>query len=250
MSELSNEDRKKRIENIVKVVGLLVAGFIVAPFIFTAIQGLIGLAVAAGVGLSIIYMTPVIAMKMANWRIKLITSEATKNPIPSLQNEYNRQSAVLADKMARLKEFATEVKSFAGEVVGFSKRYPEKAATYKEQQTKMELLLESRMKKWQEAKQKLDEFDLCIQETEAEWKLSQSALAVNRKSGESDEEFFAKLSTKAALDSVKKSMASAMTELDMCMMEETVPHKSMLNTDIGTLDKNPPNSVARSKIAV
>ena len=44
------ELKRKRIEAVVKIVAMLVTGFVVAPFIFIAVKGLIGLAIAGVIG--------------------------------------------------------------------------------------------------------------------------------------------------------------------------------------------------------
>lgn len=113
MKELNDQARRKRIETIVKVAGLAVAGFVVAPFVYIAIQGLIGLTIAGFLSLCIIYATPVAASKLANWRLKLLKAEAMKNPVETLQNQYVKKTQALDDFREQIKIFSTQVLTFA-----------------------------------------------------------------------------------------------------------------------------------------
>ena len=110
MNELTLQTRRNRIETGVKVVGLAVAGFVVAPFISVAIQGIIGLAVAATVSLGIVYATPAVASSLANWRLKLIKAEAMRNPVETLQNQYVK-------KQQALEEFREQIRIFSAQVL-------------------------------------------------------------------------------------------------------------------------------------
>src|ERR1035441_6435880 len=103
---LTPEQRKQRLETILKVVGVAVVGFIVAPFILQAIGGLIGLGVAAAIGFVGINFFSYFSMKVANWRLKAIKAEAMKNPCETLQNEYIKKSHALDDYRTNIARFA------------------------------------------------------------------------------------------------------------------------------------------------
>ena len=57
------DQKRKRIEMLVKLAGLGIAGFLVAPFILATIQGIVGLAVALALGWGLVNFAPFFAMK-------------------------------------------------------------------------------------------------------------------------------------------------------------------------------------------
>ncbi len=89
------EQKKAKFGNWIKVAALGVVGLLVAPFIMMAIGGLIGLAVAAAVGFVLVQLAPWFALKVANYKyrlmdaekvehIKQVVSAAEQNPIETL----------------------------------------------------------------------------------------------------------------------------------------------------------------------
>jgi hypothetical protein len=58
-----------------------------APLAIMLVKGLVGLVLAALIGLAAINFAPVIAMKFANQGLRMVMSEAGKNPIETLYNE-------------------------------------------------------------------------------------------------------------------------------------------------------------------
>ena len=108
-TQLTPEQRKKRVETAVKVAGLTVAGILFAPVALLAVGGLIGIIIAGTISLSIIYATPVVAMKLANWRLKMLKAEATKNPVETLQNQYVQKEAALQQLKENIRTFTAQV---------------------------------------------------------------------------------------------------------------------------------------------
>src|SRR6187399_3421311 len=93
-----DDPRAKRWGLFAKYAALLVTGFIVAPYIWVAIGGLIGLIAAAGV-FGITWMTKDwLYMKAGNMRLSLIKREAATNPVETLQAEHLRNSEMLQER--------------------------------------------------------------------------------------------------------------------------------------------------------
>ncbi len=214
------EQKRKRIELFAKIAALLIVGFFVAPIIFISIKGLIGLLLASGVAFVAINFIPWFSSLVANWRLKAIKHEAAKNPIETLENDYRIKMNNLSSRGEEIKKFGSSVNQYESEVTEFSKLYPDRAPTYKIQLDKMRELLSIRKKKYLEAKQSLHNYDLEIQRTRAEWKMSQSALQLAKDSGMSEDDFFNQLKATTAIDSVQESLNMAFADLDFCLMEE------------------------------
>lgn len=223
------EPKRKRIEAFVKIAALLVLGFIIQPFVFLAIKGLVGL-VVAGVSslLAINVIFPWLAMKVANWRIKVIKYEASLNPIETLQNEYMQHEQSLLSKQDHIVAFAADVKGFAGELEELKQKFPAKAPMFNEQYQNMRALLENRKQKYEAAKEALLLFANQIEEAKAIWKVAQSALRVTKTAGSVQDEFFSRLKTETAFDSVQLSMNTAFAELEGSLMDESVKQTASL----------------------
>lgn len=214
------EQKRKNIEKLAKIGALLVVGFFVAPFIFLSIKGLIGLIIASGIGFVAINFIPWFSSLVANWRLKAIKYEASKNPIETLENDYRIKMTNLGQRGEDIRKFGASVGQYESEVTEFSKLYPDRAPTYRAQLTKMRELLEIRKRKFLEAKESLRKYDLEIQKASAEWKMSQSALRLARDAGMSEDDFFNKIKSETALDSVQESLNMAFADLDFALLEE------------------------------
>lgn len=214
------EVKRKRIETIVKVAAVGAVGFFVAPFVFIAIKGLIGLVVAAMVSLTAINLTPWFAAKVANWRLKAIKHEASKNPIETLQNEYQARHDALLVFERSIKAFSAEVMNFKDKLAGFKKSYPEEAPRFDGQFNNMQSLLLSRKEKYKLAYKNLEIFSGEITKASAIWDMAQAAAAMNKLAGVNEQEFLAKIQVETALDSVQKSMSIAFSDLEVSLLEE------------------------------
>jgi hypothetical protein len=218
-TQLTPEQRKQRIETALKITGVGVVGFLVAPFVLTAIGGILGLAIAAGISFTAVNMLPWFALKVSNWRLKAIKSEAMKNPVETLQTEYVK-------KESALKEFKENIRIFAGQVLGFGdqvKQYVkeglEDAQVYVDQLGKMKKLLEIRQQKYQEAKQALEEFADTIEKTNRKWKMALAAMAMNEAAGQMEGDAFDKICIETALESVQTKLNQSFADLEIALLD-------------------------------
>jgi phage shock protein A len=247
MNDIDTDIKRRRIETLVKVVATLIIGFFVAPFIFIAIKGLIGLAIAAAVSFILIQFTPYFAAVIANWRLKAIKYEASKNPIETLQNNYNDRIRALGQFRQCILDFAAEIQTFADKLSGFKKTYPDEAPKFDEQYSQMKQLLEIRKQKYIEARASLALYDKEIQKAKAIWDMAQAAAKMNKASGVDTDGFLAKIQVETALDSVQKSLNTAFADLEVSLMDEKgqkplptvmVDPKALPNKPADSLDLN------------
>lgn len=243
--ELTIEQRRERIKKWGTIGLIAAAGLIVSPIIFMAIQGLIGLAIAAVVGLTIVTFAPVVAMKFANWKLRSIKAEAMKNPIETLQNIYNEKRGALTTFKQNIESFTAQVGKYESELDQFKAKFPAKADVFEEQLTKMKQLLRVRVESYKNAKAELQLFDKKIEEADAMWKMSQSALALNKAAGMDIGDEFEKIKVETSLDSVELSMNNAFAQLETALMDSEdinsqllIPNKQPLTIDVTpTLEK-------------
>lgn len=75
----------KRINNWAKLGIIAVAALVAAPVVFVIIKGIVGLAVAALLGGTVIMVAPAVSMRIANTRLALKKREAMRAPIETMQ---------------------------------------------------------------------------------------------------------------------------------------------------------------------
>lgn len=241
------EQRRKRIELGVKLAALAAVGFFVAPMIFVAVKGLVGLALAAAVGVAAINLAPWYAAKMANWRLKAIKAEAAANPVETLQNAYAARLNDLAAKADAIKKFYAEVKSFEGRLVEFKQKFPEEAPRFDEQHQAMRKLLELRRAKYGQAQAEVVKFNNEVQRAKAIWEMAQAAAVMTKAAGVDADKFLERIQTETALDTVEKSMNAAFAELEMSLMEQgeptRVPLKASAEIDVDDVPELDPDKL-------
>ncbi len=242
------DKKRQNIETLVKIGAALLVGFLVAPFIFVAIKGLIGLAVAALIGTACIFFTPWVAAMFANWRLKAIKHEASKNPIETLQNDYQSRVEALQAFRESIRSFAGEVTSFKGKAEEFKEKYPKEAARFDEQLQKMVSLLNLRKNKYEEAKSNIALYAGEIDKAKAIWEMSQAAAAMNKAAGMNADEFFAKIQVETALDSVQKSLSTAFSDLEISLLDEKPDNKSKVTVEPAAAPKQVSDKVADSTL--
>ncbi len=237
------EQKRKRIENIVKVVGLCAVGFFVAPFIFVTIQGLVGLAVAAVVGLGLVNVgIPWFAVKMANWRLKALKHEASLNPIETLENQYSVRAEALNQIRNNLKEFYGVVQELAEQIKSYKAAYPDKTSQFEEKYHKMLALYQLRASKYKASMKQLEAFNALIEEKRVDWRVAQSA-AKAMKLANVGEDFQSRLMEDSALTSVQEGLNFAFSELEVSLLDEPP-------TPVLTVTTEPAKTTSRQRGAI
>lgn len=220
MTTQEQDRKRKRIETGVKIAAALGIGFLVAPFIFVAIQGLLGLVVAGAIGIAAINFAPVVAVKIANWRLKALKSEAMKNPVETLQNDYRNRETALADFREAINTFSAKVNSFADKVAAFKTQYPEEVEKFASQLSKMKQLLAIRHAKYKDASRELERYEEEIQKAGAIWEMGQAAAEMSKAAGMTEGDFYAKIMVETAINSVTENMNKAFAELETSLLDE------------------------------
>lgn len=219
-TQMDLEARRQRIQNIVRLLALLTVGFFVAPFIFIAIKGLVGLAIAGTMGIGMYYLSFPISAALANWRLKLIKAEAARNPVETLQNDYQKRQSALNSFKESIRNFTAEVQTFADKLSMFTKQYPAEAPKYRDQLSKMNQLLQLREAKFKQAQKNLADYEMEIQKAGAIWEMGCAAAKMNKAAGMTEDDFFAKIQVETALDSVQKNLNMAFADLEVSLLDE------------------------------
>ena len=220
------EQKHKRFKTIATVLGMGAIGLIVAPFIFMAIGGLIGLGIAAAIAFILVQLAPWFALKVANWKyrlidaekvehIKAVTEAAAENPIETL-------TALLIAKKAAFEVFKKSVEqaitarsNFKDKVAKFKERYPARAPEFEAQLQRMTDLTEKKKIALADAKQSLADGDMKLEEMKAYYEMSKDAIEANRAAGMDTGDAFEKLKADTACDAVFSQMNEAFAQLEV-----------------------------------
>src|SRR3954468_7808390 len=213
------DPRAKRWGVFAKYAALLGVGFVVAPYIFTAITGLVGLIVAAVILLLAWMLLPSVETAARNMRLKLIKAEAARNPIETLQNEYLRRQQSLNERKNKIERLAAKTASFGSKLSQFKRDYPNDAQAYQDIYDKMVLLARRSREQWVLAENQLQAFDREIDRAKAKWEMAIAASDLRQDAGKVEAEFLAKLKVESSFDAIETGMNSAFAQLDTLLME-------------------------------
>lgn len=218
------ESKRKQYETAGKVIALGVAGFFVAPVIFLTIKGLVGLAIAAGLGLLLVNVgAPWFGDKLANWKLKAIKAEAAKNPVETLQNDYKAKSIALDERKTAIEKLNGKIRTFSDKVDGIKSKYGVKDQSYIKLSADLSDLRRihaDRSLKWRAAYAELQKYAESIERAAMIWEAGLAAAAAHESSGLSEDEFYQKLRAETAFDSIQNSYNEALASLDTSLLDE------------------------------
>jgi hypothetical protein len=239
--QLTPEQRKERTEFIVKLVGLGGIALLVGPFMVTILHGLGALlAVAATVGVAYVVqkMWGVFALMVANWHLKALKAEATRNPVETLQTEYVKKQQALSQFKQQLIAFIAEVNNFAAKVRDYVKQGLEDAPIYQEQLAKMIQLQELRKQKYTDAEDSLAEFAEAIRRTDTKWKMACAAAHMSEAAGDMEGEVFDKICIETAIESVQTKLNQSFADLDLALLDDANSKKAADSKKLNQLAGN------------
>jgi hypothetical protein len=211
----SGNSKAKLIKWAIIVAGVAIA----APAALFILKGVLALAAAAFVGLGSIYLAPVVAMKFANQKVKMMVAEAQTNPIETLINQLDQKRQDAQRFADSITTFRTEVKNFEAKTTVFEKSYPDDAARFKSQLATMKQLLAFREGRYKQVQDELTNFAHAIDRAKAMWEMSQAAQQMNRIAGRQSSDTFEQIKTDAAVDSVMKSVNRAFSEMETSLLD-------------------------------
>lgn len=246
------DQKRQRIENLVKVALVLGVAFIVGPFIVAIVKGVIGLAIAFAVSYFGVQFAPVFGVKVANWRLKALKAEAAKNPIETLERSLQNRTEALGSFRDTIRNSSAELAQFKDKLAGFKKTYPQDAAKFDEQVSQMEQLLKHRVKRYEDAREGIEQFRVEIEKARAIWNMAQAAAAMNKAAGVDVDQFFMKIQTDTAIDSVQKSLNSAIADLELSLSDEKqAAPKQITDATVRTVDvKSTKNETSSAGLAL
>lgn len=232
-TEMEAEAKRKRLATGLKWGGVLVGTLLIAPLTSMILSGILGAAallVAGVAGYISIELAPWFAMKIANWRMKLITMEASKNPIETMHNVYLEQSRIIKEKDMKVVNFEGQLGDYHDKMLSFKKRYPEEAERYGEVENKMIRALASMKRRQIEAKKIQAEYKLQIEKAEAIYEMAKATMQVSELAGDVEQQIFMDIKKQVSFDTVNRSFNVAVAALSR-EVDSDIDYKALPSGD-------------------
>lgn len=218
--------KRDKLKTWATVIGIGLVGLIVAPFVLLSIGGIVGLAVAAALGFTMVTLAPWFALKVANWKYRLIDAEkvehikqvtkaAEENPIETLTALLIAKKQAYNVFKASVTQAITARSNFKDKVEKFKLKYPARAHEFETQLARMTDLVERKKKALAEAQTTLEDGDNKLEEMKAYYEMSRDAIEANRAAGMDTGDAFEKLKADTACDAVFESMNMAFAQLEV-----------------------------------
>lgn len=187
---------------------------VAAPAIFVVVQGMAGLMVAGTLGLAGVQLAPVVALKLANWRVRLMQGEARGNPMPTLENLLLDRRTALTQASIQLQSAIAQIDAFVEQARDFALANPTAAPRWLERASRAEQLREQKKRALRTAAESVAAFEQAVEHARTEWALVEAERAMSRSLGDSRGDPMAQLLERTALDSVRLRMNSAFASLE------------------------------------
>lgn len=194
------------------------------PIIFMALKGLVALIAFGLVGVTALTLAPVIAMKLANWKIQSIKAEAAANPIETLQNMRLEKAEQLGRGWDALKQIKTSVRNFQDKVDSFKEKFGQEdrqTIKFAEQLNTMRQVESQTQNRMERAAEALNLFDKEIERAGMIWEVALAGQKATNAAKMNSEDIYEKIKADTAIDSVSSSLNSVFAELETNMNEES-----------------------------
>jgi hypothetical protein len=228
MNQIDIDKKRKRTETLVKVGLLCVAAFFFAPIAATVVTGLVGLIVAGSIGCGVIFFAPWVAQKAGNLRLRLITAEAAKNPIQTLQGDLRDKTIALDNRKTAIENLNGQIRTFSDRVDAIADKYGKNDPSYVKLSgdlADLKRVYVDRCKKWNEAHKQLGLFGDQIDRAKMIWDAGLAAASARESSGLTEGEFYAKLKSDTAFDAIQNNYNTALASLDTALDDGKTPEQ-------------------------
>ena len=228
------EQKRNTYDKWFKVCLVALGALIISPIIFLVVKGIVGLIIAGTIGLLVVNFAPVVSMKLANWKVKVIVSEAKENPIATMVNLLYAKKIAFREFKEMVENAITGAKTFEMKCVQFAKQYPTRAVEFDQQLISIKQAVERKKVALRDAQSQLTEGENKLTEMRAYFDMAESLNAANKATGMDTGDLYEKLKLDTACDSVFESMnrAFATLEVESTLSIENNPSQSLSIIDV------------------
>lgn len=218
---LTAEQRAQKWGTVAKIAAVAALGFLVSPFVLSAIQGVLGLLALAAIYGTVWVTLPAIGDAAKNLRLKLVRAEAARDPIGTLQNEHLRQSAMLEERKIGMETSSGAIRSLNETIRKLEAEFPDSPELPQMRQDYADLraIEQQRADQWAEAYVTLGMFKKEIERAKRVWDVALALAKARGASGLSEEEWQATLKRDTSFDAIRLKLNSEMSALSTEKMQ-------------------------------
>ena len=187
---------------------------VVTPVAFLLVGGVAGLLVAGTLGMAGVQLAPVLAMKLAHLRLRLMQGEARGNPLPTLENLLLDRRAALTQASVQLQGAIAQIDAFVEQASTFALRHPDAAPRWRERAQRAEQLREQKQRALRTAAESVASFEQEVERARTEWALVEAERVLSTSLDATRGDPMALLMERTALDSVRLEMNRAFASLE------------------------------------
>lgn len=201
----------------------LLAAVAIAPVIFLAVKGIVGLALAVAVGLLVIHGAPLASRYLATVALEGFKGLARKNPVETRQLIAMKRREELTSIALAIRDFGAEVLNVEGHVVHLRKSGDEEGAHEMEvTASKLQQILAVRKAAYAKAAEAQKTYEATTLKVDRRWKAAQAAMKAQKLAGPSASKELDRIMSEEALESVETAMNKVFADLDHAMLTESL----------------------------
>jgi hypothetical protein len=221
MNEL--ELKRKNIEKWAKRLWLpliiAVGGFLISPFVLTALGGLIGGAALLVVGLACVNFAPTVAIWFANWRLKAMKYAVSLNPVEQLERRLKSAHEDLAVKKERIEKTHVVAQGLASQIEEHNTKFPDRPSRHQAKFEKLCRKIDMLSKLYKKTKAQVKEFGIFVDEKRSDWEIAKTFLEAN-KLVDAGAKFEEDLMTDTASRTIQEGLDMAFADLETSLLDE------------------------------
>ncbi len=219
----SQKTARPRLQTALKWGLGILSVIVIAPLAWLFVGGLVGISVAAFLGLLAINLAPVVAMRLSNWKLRALKNEAVENPIETLQNQQVELQTALDRQADAISTFDATVETYRSRLLSEAERFPEAAQVGVPHLHQMERLLAFRRIKYKQAKTALKDRQKKVELAESRYRVALAMQEVATAAGQTELPPISKILEELSFTTVDENVNTSLAALRTAILVEEVP---------------------------
>lgn len=205
--------KHKRLTTLAKWVVAIGILALIAPAVALAIKGAIGVMVAGVLGLVIIYATPPLINRFANYKLRALKAEAERNPIETLENQQIKKEQELQKEANGITENDLAVEDYRSSLRKEAELFPENVQAALPNLHALEDRLARRREKYAAARVALELRRHAVSRASSRYRVAMAEQRANAVAGTSSGIVLDKILEDIAFGAVESATNRSMAEL-------------------------------------
>lgn len=220
LTPLDAERRRDRLAGVIQWAVVAGVGALVAPIAFALLQAAVALALSAVLAMSAVAYAPVLATRLANWKMAAILAEARANPMPTLERELLTRQHALRSYGKDLRASLAQIEGLNAYCEDAAREFPDMAPRLRDRAAKSRELAQSQKRSYVRAQRAVEEFETVVKRCRIEWKLVLAEAAMNKALAVGMNDPLAQLRANTAVDAVTDRMNEAFAGLEVELLQQ------------------------------